>query len=110
MQNMTVLIDIQAITPAPSGARPTVVWEGQRIETAATRIIPFPPGVDPELLTTVCATMNTNVDERPSLRYLLNKAQTAIANPAASYRNKPEEQDAAIDAFWRRLVFDAPTR
>lgn len=109
MQVMVALIDLHAMigTWVPSG-RKQIEFEGKMINTAAIQIIPFPDGVDPNLLNIVCATMS-DPDDRPDLRYLYTKTQQAIANPPASYRDNPEESDDAISKLWTDIVHNAPT-
>ncbi|KAI0377166.1 hypothetical protein F5Y04DRAFT_285112 [Hypomontagnella monticulosa] len=93
----------------PEKDLPEIVWAGRKIRTRATRIIPFKKGVDPALQTLICACLNYN-DDRPSLKDLLLHAENAVTHPAASYRNKPEEQDDAISKFWKDVVFNPPSK
>lgn len=96
---MVYLIDLSTELLDPNADEddlPKIEWEGETIQTDATLIVPFKKGVDLELQTVVCACLSTDDDIYPSLQYLLNAALKAIANPSASYRNKPEEHNGAI--------------
>ncbi|KAI1778977.1 kinase-like protein [Hypoxylon cercidicola] len=111
---MMYLIDLSTELMDPDADEedlPEIVWEGQTIRTDATRIVPFKKEIDPLLQTLVCACLSTDDDlPWPSLNYLFTAAQNAIVNPSASYRNRPEEQDAYISRLWKDIVTTAPTR
>lgn len=105
MMGVILLQDVGHPLPDPAHQ---IEWQGKMIDVPQL-LWPFPEGVDPELVTILCAINRADEDARPNLQYLLNKAQGAVANPAESYRDKPEEQDDAISELWRDIVYNAPT-
>ncbi|KAI1768406.1 hypothetical protein GGR53DRAFT_462374 [Hypoxylon sp. FL1150] len=108
---MMYLIDLstELLDPdTPEEDLPEIVWEGKKIQTDATRIVPFKKGVDPLLQSVVCACLiNSDVVAPPTLKYLLATAENAVNYPPASYRNRPEEQDDAISKLWEDIVHNA---
>ncbi|KAI1771494.1 hypothetical protein F4818DRAFT_445184 [Hypoxylon cercidicola] len=76
-----------------------------------TTFASFPQSIDPVLLTLVraCLDYDMNTNPRFALRYLLENAERHVANPADSYKDRLEEQDAAVSQLWRELVYNAPS-
>lgn len=85
-----------------------VEWAGKKVKTSSGRIIPFPKGVDPLLLKLICVATAVDPRDRPSLTFLFEFARRQVARPPRSYRNRPEEQDAAVSQLWRDIIYNAP--
>ncbi|KAI1778642.1 hypothetical protein F4818DRAFT_456400 [Hypoxylon cercidicola] len=105
---MLYLIYLEFVQPSePPGG--DIELEGKKIKSLATRVVPFPQEIDRRLITLVAAAMAENADNRPSLKYLFDRATREIKSPAEFYKNKPEEQDDAVSQIWKDIIYNAPT-